>query len=219
VQWGGLELGLGNTDAVIEVAQVELTEQPFAEPLTELLMRALDAAGRGTEALRVYAATRAQLVDELGAEPGPALARLHQEILRRDAPSPVPVPAQLPPDTHGFVGRRAELAELTDVLLTRPVPIVAVTGIGGVGKTALAVRWAARVRCRFPDGQLYVNLRVVILCPAVESQHSAKPLALPNSTSTAGGRVRPSTVKLMVSRKWSACAEPLAAAFSRHRKW
>ena len=78
-------------------------------------------------------------------------------------------PAQLPADVHVFTGRTRELAEL-DCLLTRPgqattgdrataVVISAVSGTAGVGKTALALRWAHRVRAGFPDGQLYVNLR------------------------------------------------------------
>jgi DNA-binding XRE family transcriptional regulator len=74
------------------------------------------------------------------------------------------VPALLPPDVHGFTGRGAELDRL-DALLTGPersapaVVITAVSGTAGVGKTALAVHWAHQIRNRFPDGQLYVNLR------------------------------------------------------------
>ncbi|WP_433292042.1 tetratricopeptide repeat protein [Actinoplanes sp. CA-030573] len=71
-------------------------------------------------------------------------------------------PAQLPLDPAGFTGRDRELAHL-DALAAgaagRGVIISAVSGTAGVGKTALAVRWAHRVRDRFPDGQLYVNLR------------------------------------------------------------
>ena len=82
-------------------------------------------------------------------------------------PAPLPVPAQLPPATAGFAGRNAELASL-DAFLPPPadtaaparaVVISAIAGTAGVGKTALALHWAHRVRDRFPDGQLYVNLR------------------------------------------------------------
>ncbi|MGH3904247.1 MAG: tetratricopeptide repeat protein [Pseudonocardiaceae bacterium] len=77
--------------------------------------------------------------------------------------------SQLPADVDVFTGRAQELAEL-DCLLTRTgqtasgdrataVVISAVSGTAGVGKTALALRWAHRVRAGFPDGQLYVNLR------------------------------------------------------------
>jgi DNA-binding SARP family transcriptional activator/tetratricopeptide (TPR) repeat protein len=73
-------------------------------------------------------------------------------------------PAQLPMDVYRFAGRRLELAHL-DTLLDRAdgqsgtVVISALSGTAGVGKTALAVHWAHRVQGRFPDGQLYVNLR------------------------------------------------------------
>jgi tetratricopeptide (TPR) repeat protein/transcriptional regulator with XRE-family HTH domain len=75
-------------------------------------------------------------------------------------------PAQLPADVPGFTGRERELAEL-DALFAPddpgggpgPVVISAVSGTAGVGKTALAIRWAHRCRDRFPDGQLYINLR------------------------------------------------------------
>jgi tetratricopeptide (TPR) repeat protein/transcriptional regulator with XRE-family HTH domain len=76
---------------------------------------------------------------------------------RRHEPSaPLVTPAQLPADVHGFVGRDEELARL-DMFVTGPV--VAISGTAGVGKTALAVRWAHQIAERFPDGQLYVNLR------------------------------------------------------------
>jgi hypothetical protein len=74
------------------------------------------------------------------------------------------VPAQLPPDVAGFTGRAGHLAEL-DALLAdavedpTAVPIAAVSGSAGIGKTALAVHWAHRVADRFPDGQLHLDLR------------------------------------------------------------
>jgi tetratricopeptide (TPR) repeat protein/transcriptional regulator with XRE-family HTH domain len=77
---------------------------------------------------------------------------------------PLVVPRQLPADVTGFAGRAEHLRRL-DALLSGPgdpVPIVAISaiaGTAGVGKTALAVHWASRVVDRFPDGQLYVNLR------------------------------------------------------------
>jgi len=72
-------------------------------------------------------------------------------------------PAQLPLDVRGFTGRGDELDRL-DALLAQTADqptavVVALSGTAGVGKTALAVHWAHRVADRFPDGQLYVNLR------------------------------------------------------------
>lgn len=75
-------------------------------------------------------------------------------------------PAQLPLDAAGFMGRTQELRRLDELLpgieddqAAPTVTIAAISGTAGVGKTALAVRWAHQVADRFPDGQLYVNLR------------------------------------------------------------
>ncbi len=75
------------------------------------------------------------------------------------------VPAQLPLDAQGFSGRRDDLGILQDTLAARSggpdetVPIVIISGMPGIGKTALAVRFGRQVAKRFGDGQLYVNLR------------------------------------------------------------
>lgn len=109
------------------------------------------------------------LIQLLGATPAEqrrlATARdLVEEARRQErsgrASADVPVPRQLPAAVSGFVGRTDELAELDELLLpdAGTVVISAVSGTGGVGKTALAVHWAYRVADRFPDGQLYVDL-------------------------------------------------------------
>ncbi|MEU9341950.1 BTAD domain-containing putative transcriptional regulator [Streptomyces sp. NPDC048278] len=78
--------------------------------------------------------------------------------------TPYTAPAQLPPGAPGFTGRVDELARL-DALLAdlgrhpAAVGVSALSGMGGVGKTALAVHWARQAHPAFPDGQLYVNLR------------------------------------------------------------
>jgi len=150
----------------------------LSEPLAEYVIRALVAAGRRAEALDYYADLRSHLIDELGEEPGPALQRLHVKLLRRDpslgdastsrpdAPSAEPapfVPRQLPSVARHFVGRQTQL-EALDALLANgqagsAVLIAAISGTAGIGKTATAVHWAHKSARRFPDGQLYVNLR------------------------------------------------------------
>lgn len=77
-------------------------------------------------------------------------------------PSVNTVPRQLPADVAGFIGRTGQLTDLDhllDATSANAVVIAAVSGTAGVGKTALAVHWAHRVAARFPDGQLYLNLR------------------------------------------------------------
>ncbi|HEX6358058.1 AfsR/SARP family transcriptional regulator [Actinophytocola sp.] len=150
-------------DALPAVAEAA-SREPLDEPLAAMLMRVYAAAGQRAEAFAVYDRTRRALVTELGVDPGPELAEVHGTLVRekpRMAP-PAPVPAQLPADVAGFTGRVDELAEL-DRLLTQsdqgPVPICTVSGTAGVGKTALVLHWAHRVRDRFPDGQLYLDLR------------------------------------------------------------
>ncbi|MEW1589187.1 tetratricopeptide repeat protein [Micromonospora vinacea] len=79
----------------------------------------------------------------------------------------IPVPRQLPPALPGFVGRAAQLAQLDAACAAAAAPgddavasvVMTVSGTAGVGKTTLAVNWAHRVADRFPDGQLYVDLR------------------------------------------------------------
>ncbi len=109
-----------------------------------------------------------------GAEAGPPMLPSHQSggpaVTRTGAGGQVrpaagpPRPRQLPASVRHFAGRAAELRELTSLLRhsAGPAGIVVISAIGGcagVGKTALAVHWAHQVAKRFPDGQLYVNLR------------------------------------------------------------
>lgn len=146
----------------------ELSTLCAAHPLREhargLLMRALAASGRKAEALAVYTDTRRLLAAELGVDPSAELAALHRRMLADDTPVPAPAakllrPAQLPADIGDFTGRAAEVGELTAVVRPgRTVVVSAIAGIGGVGKTRLAVRAAHLVRREFPDGQLYVDL-------------------------------------------------------------
>ena len=159
------ELRCGRHAAIVAELTDLVRRHPLRERLHGALMIALYRAGRQAEALDAYRAARAVLVGELGLEPGPELRRIEQRILAGE--SFVPdlhdrplVPAQLPHDVRGFVGRDRELSELDGLLVgAEPVPVATIAGTAGVGKTALAVRWAHRVLSRFPDGQLYVDLR------------------------------------------------------------
>ncbi len=133
-----------------------VAEHPLREPFWRHLMLALYRSSQQAEALTVYQDVRTKLVDELGVDPGPELQELHQQILRAEvAPGARrQVPRQLPAGVRNFVGRNEELA-----LLGKTSGVTVVHGVGGVGKTALVLRWAREVREDFPDGDLYVNLR------------------------------------------------------------
>jgi DNA-binding SARP family transcriptional activator/Flp pilus assembly protein TadD len=159
-----------HTDLIGEL--VALTgEHPLRERFTAQLMLALYRSGRQSEALDAYERLRARLADELGIDPGPEAQRRYTDVLRQDpglrppAPAGPPAarPAQLPPPVGHFTGRADSIKELDTLLDTDiQVPTVVVStiaGTGGVGKTALAIHWCHRVLDRFPDGQLYVNLR------------------------------------------------------------
>jgi len=176
VDWAQACLRLGRHTQVIGPLRALVAEHPVAERPVAALMRALAAAGRTAEALDCFAALRGRLDEHLGVRPGPELTSLNETILHAGtAPTPAPaparragppvVPAQLPADVYGFAGRAEHLVRLDAVLAgvaaeaPTAVVISAVSGTAGVGKTALAVHWAHRVAHRFPDGQLYVNLR------------------------------------------------------------
>ncbi|EOD66680.1 AfsR/SARP family transcriptional regulator [Amycolatopsis vancoresmycina] len=169
----GWELAAGGHAALVAELTALVAEHPLRERLVGALMLALHRSGRTTEALEVYRRTHERLAGDLALAPGAELQQLHLAILRNDAPpSPPPqqqhgatrpggaVPRQLPGAVAGFTGRVAQLEELTGLLDQRgTVVISAINGTAGVGKTTLAVHWAHRVADRFPDGQLYVNLR------------------------------------------------------------
>ncbi|MEV6240382.1 tetratricopeptide repeat protein [Lentzea sp. NPDC051838] len=125
-------------------------ENPLHEPLHARLISALFGADLQAEALAVFDSVRRRLADELGISPGPELLEAHRRLLRAEPPRSVP--AQLPLRLTSFVAREASLSSFSG-------PLVVVSGVAGVGKTTLAVEWAHRMRARFADGQLYVNLR------------------------------------------------------------
>lgn len=142
------ELACGRHETVV----AELIQQVEVHPLRERpwrqLMTALHRTGRQAEALATFQRVRQTWVTELGEEPSAELRRLHQQIL---APAERIVPRQLPV-APGFVGRAVELSQLGG-------GTTVVVGGAGVGKTALALHWGALAADRFPDGQLYVDLR------------------------------------------------------------
>ncbi|WP_277743518.1 AfsR/SARP family transcriptional regulator [Streptomyces sp. LX-29] len=167
--------------AVISDLTALVRQHPLREELLGLLMLALYRGGRIPEALQAFQDGRRELIDRLGTEPGAELQQLHQRLLTATTASGVPepgigspaehrpaprrahpaVPRQLPLTPRLFTGRCGESAVLTQGLaaLGDAVVISVIAGSGGIGKTWLALHWAHRHTDRFPDGQLYVDLR------------------------------------------------------------
>ncbi|WP_329560721.1 AfsR/SARP family transcriptional regulator [Kitasatospora sp. NBC_01266] len=181
-----LRLGLGESAELVADLRQLVQQHPLRETPRGQLMLALYRSGRQAEALEEYGRVRELLVEELGIDPGPGLARIHQGILRDNrepaaappaadrpsatlppaaAPPPPPgagSPSTLPYDLTDFTGRDRELAELLACARQEGGPrtrIVAIDGMGGSGKTSLAVRAAHRLAAAYPDGQLHIDLR------------------------------------------------------------
>jgi DNA-binding SARP family transcriptional activator len=174
-------LAAGEHAELVPDLEQMVADHPLDEQIRGHLMLALYRSGRQADALAAYQRLRYTLAEELGIDPSQALRDLETAILRQDssldAPTAAvtlpalpaaPVPAQLPLTVAGFAGRGMELASLDAVPPQAAqsgtsggasAVIAAIVGTAGVGKTALAVHWAHRVRGQFPDGQLYVNLR------------------------------------------------------------
>ncbi|MFD7999625.1 AfsR/SARP family transcriptional regulator [Streptomyces mirabilis] len=165
------------TEHVLVTLRQAASHHPLDESLQARLIEVLAAAGRQAEALETYQVVRARIADDIGLDPGPELQEAQLTALNRPrqphAPAPAepgpdpaaatgaPSPAQLPRDLGAFTGRSSELG-LLDTLVPEPedpAQAVVISGMAGVGKTTLAVHWANRLADRFPDGQLYVDLR------------------------------------------------------------
>ncbi|MFJ3218273.1 BTAD domain-containing putative transcriptional regulator [Kitasatospora sp. NPDC086801] len=179
-----LLVGMGERTAVEDLTRL-VAEHPLRERPRELLMLALYQGGRQAEALSVYRETHRLLGEELGVQPGRGLQEMHLRILHgtagarpgaavdspteRDTTAPVApvtpvapvvpaVPWQAPAAPADFTGRAEELCWITAALAS-PGPRIVLHGMGGVGKSTLALRAAAAVADRFPDGILHAELR------------------------------------------------------------
>jgi DNA-binding SARP family transcriptional activator/tetratricopeptide (TPR) repeat protein len=177
---------LGRHRQVLGLLQALTVREPLNERAHARLMIALAGSGQQAAALEVFEAVRSRLDSELGIWPGAELAAARTRVLNQDVPAAAAdaaagesagnaeggghragraVARQLPRAGPHFVGRAAELKALSSLLDrgsadgAHAVMTAVVGGTAGVGKTTLAVHWAHLVADRFPDGQLYVNLR------------------------------------------------------------
>ncbi|MEV7232519.1 BTAD domain-containing putative transcriptional regulator [Streptomyces sp. NPDC051020] len=186
-------LALGHHAALVPELTSLAAQQPLRGRTRGQLMLALYRSGRQAEALAGYDSFRRLLAEETGIDPSDDLQALHSSILAADPallvppPSPAASPsvplttigsriqsaAQLPPDISDFTGRSRELRVLDDLLRRRGSRAATgghclISGMAGVGKTALAVRSAHLTLDAYPDGQLYIDLRGA-------GQHRANP--------------------------------------------
>jgi DNA-binding SARP family transcriptional activator len=152
-----------------------VAEYPLRERFAELLMLSLCGVGEYARALTVYEKTRQTLEDELGVAPGPRL----QELRRRVMTNALPVPAQreeqfsrfgagnsnLPGNVRHFTGRALEMNWIVEAARNyragQPAAsaVIAIDGMPGVGKTALAVAASRVLAPDYPDAQLYLDLQ------------------------------------------------------------
>ncbi|MEU6227070.1 BTAD domain-containing putative transcriptional regulator [Streptomyces sp. NPDC047042] len=182
-----IRLGLGEAADLVGDLQRLVREHPLRERLRAWLMLALYRSGRQAEALEEYRKVRRLLADELGVDPGAELSDIHQRILLNSpelaiapqaGPAPPPsiapiAPCSLPYDLPNFIGREELLRQLTESATSsadRSTKIITIEGMGGCGKTALAVRAAHALADQYPDGQLAIDL-----CGFTPGQEALKP--------------------------------------------
>ena len=164
------ELELGGAAGVVEELETLISAHPYREGLWRRLMLALYRAGRQADALAAYKRARTVLRGELGVEPTEELKALERAILRQEVPPAKgrPLPQELPAPLTSFVGREAELGETADLLAESR--LLTLTGVGGVGKTRLALELAARSLADFTDGACFVDLGSVTDGASVERE-------------------------------------------------
>ncbi|WP_030676824.1 AfsR/SARP family transcriptional regulator [Streptomyces sp. NRRL B-1347] len=171
------DLALGRHERLTAELTGLVAEYPLREKLRAQLMTALYRCGRQAEALRSYHEGRDVLADQLGIDPGETLGSTYHAVLvgklgsgpgagggapAADTHDDAPRPSMLPADVEELIGRESELASMQKQLTPDPdgggPRGLLVTGMAGVGKTALAVRAAHAAARHYPDGQLFAEL-------------------------------------------------------------
>ena len=164
-QLAALHLTADRPHRAVDLLRDQIPRHPERDELAALLVQALAAAGENAQAIE--AADRAiDALDQAGLPIGPKLREARRAAHRAPATHATPVPLRmLPTDSRAFTGREPELTSLLDLAETAhtgatpgTVVISAIDGMGGVGKTALAVHAGHRLAARFPNGQLFVDL-------------------------------------------------------------
>jgi DNA-binding SARP family transcriptional activator/tetratricopeptide (TPR) repeat protein len=154
------QLRLGQVHDVLVRLETLIQEHELDETLARAWISALCGAGREDDARRYLAEFRRRFRKELRLEPRIDIDAIVREFAAGRTPvilAPGPRPHQLPAGIRGFAGRTEMLTVLDAMTGPEPANVVVVTGMPGVGKTALAVHWSRRHRDRYPDGQLYLD--------------------------------------------------------------
>ncbi len=162
-------LALGDYTDAISTLRAMTAEDPLHEPTWCRLLHALHASGRRAEALSTYLLARAGLGRELGVEPGPELRQAYQRAVDGAPPAAPARPRgalaarrhTLPRDVPAFVGRHEQLAAVLEAAAAArgAVSCIAIEGMAGIGKTAVALHAARLLAPDYADGQLFLDLR------------------------------------------------------------
>ena len=152
---------IGDYPDAVAAAEEAIERQPFRESSHVLLMKAHDAAGNRSAALRAFERCRALLRAELDVEPSLATTAAHRRIVaategERRVPPGRATDTNLPTALSTFVGRGEELSRLEAAV--RRSRLITLTGPAGVGKSRLAIELARRLAPVQPDGVWLVEL-------------------------------------------------------------
>jgi predicted ATPase/DNA-binding SARP family transcriptional activator len=156
------DLALGRHGHLVAELEALVAEHPLRERFWSQLMLAYYRAGRQGDALLTYQAVRELLVERLGVEPGAELRRLQAAVLAQDrglelaAADRTEPPGNLPSPIATFIGRDWDLAAIRE--LSRRSRLITLVGVGGAGKSRLALEVARASRAEFPDGTWLVEL-------------------------------------------------------------
>jgi predicted ATPase/DNA-binding SARP family transcriptional activator len=156
------DLAHGTAGSLVDELEALVRDHPYREAFWRQLMLALYRAERQADALEAYHRARFALDEQLGLEPGAELQALEAAILRQDVPAARPPEARhnLPSPITTFVGRELEIARAARQLTT--TRLLTMTGVGGVGKTRLAIETARAMTDEFADGVVFVDLAPVV---------------------------------------------------------
>jgi predicted ATPase/DNA-binding SARP family transcriptional activator/Tfp pilus assembly protein PilF len=173
------ELAAGRHSELVGELEAVIAAHPLRERLHGQFLLALYRSGRQAEALEAYRRMRETLAEELGIDPGRPLQDLERAILAQDPtldwvpaaaaasqlaagqPAPGRRPGTLPVPPTPLVGRQRALAEVSALVRQGHTRLVTLTGVGGTGKTRLALQVAAELGGEFPDGAWFVPLAPV----------------------------------------------------------